>query len=404
MNNDAQNAQPAQAAAQGAGPAAADQMVNQLQTIFSNPKADIPVFYGEKNRDSVTAKFMYDRIIIAQTTYRWSDAATAGNFKLALRGKAIDWLNYINDTEQVDITLWSKIEPHFKSHYDIQIQTVDNVWDFSKLKHEERDDPADLKLEVSKLINNVSSTAPDFRIEIKDEFTFDEVAQITRDATQNLKIHLMKTLFINKLAPTYKDYVLSHEPGSLNEATNLARAMWKRKHPVDQMPKLQNLTMSPLTATLEDTLGNLPDDIREECINAIRNKRNNTFRNNQSSSLQSNSNGQSSNNGQSKFKNNNQNEQKPKNKNANNAGSSNYNTITCWYCNKKGHTQVECRTRIRENKPMTWRNKEVKSKFHSRKILVITDFGDMDEAREWRERMEAEAKLTEKPTNDQDFQ
>ena len=77
MNNEGQNAQPAQ----GAGAAAAaNQMVNQLETLFSNPKADIPIFYGDKNKDSVTAKFMYDRIIIAQTTYRWSDAATAGNF------------------------------------------------------------------------------------------------------------------------------------------------------------------------------------------------------------------------------------------------------------------------------------------------------------------------------------
>jgi hypothetical protein len=65
-------------------------MVNQLETIFPNPKADIPIFYGESTRDSITAKFIYNRIIIAQTTYRWSDAATAGNFKLALRGKAID--------------------------------------------------------------------------------------------------------------------------------------------------------------------------------------------------------------------------------------------------------------------------------------------------------------------------
>ena len=133
MNNEGQiqNAQP------GAGAAAAanNQIVNQLETIFSNPKADIPIFYGEKTRDSITAKFMYDRIIIAQTTYRWSDAATAGNFKLALRGKAIDWLNYIKDTERVNVTLWSTIEPHFKSHYDIQVQTVDNIWDFSKLKH-----------------------------------------------------------------------------------------------------------------------------------------------------------------------------------------------------------------------------------------------------------------------------
>jgi hypothetical protein len=53
---------------------------------------------------------------------------------------------------------------------------------------------------------------------------------------------------------------------------------------------------------------------------------------------------------------------------------------------------------------MTLKNREVKSKFHSRKILIITDFGDMDEAREWREKLETEAKQSEKPTNDQDFQ
>jgi hypothetical protein len=43
---------------------------------------------------------------------------------------------------------------------------VGNVWDLSKLKHEEQDDPADLKLEVSKLINNMSSTAPHYQFEI----------------------------------------------------------------------------------------------------------------------------------------------------------------------------------------------------------------------------------------------
>jgi hypothetical protein len=66
---------------------------------------------------------MINRLKIAQATYHLSAAATAGNFKLALRGKAIDWLNYIKNTEQIDISLWSRIEPQFKSHYDIQIQT-----------------------------------------------------------------------------------------------------------------------------------------------------------------------------------------------------------------------------------------------------------------------------------------
>ena len=33
----------------------------------------------------------------------------------------------------------------------------------------------------------------------------------------------------------------------------------------------------------------------------------------------------------------------------------------------KKDTQIEYRTRIRENKPMTWRNKKAKSNFHSKK-------------------------------------
>jgi hypothetical protein len=278
---------------------------------------------------------MYDRIIIAQATNKWSDAATSGKFKLALRGKAIDWLNYIKDTERVDVTLWSTIEPHFKSHYDIQVQTVDNLWDFSKLKHEERDDPANLKLEVSKLINKVSSTAPDFIIEIKEQFMFEEVQIITRNATQNLKTHLMKTLFINKLAPSYKDYVLSQEPETLNDATNTARAMWKRKHPAGQLPKMQNLIMSPITSAIEDTLNGLPEDIREECISAIKIKRKNAFHNNQQGNTRQNnySGYQGSNNGQSTNKN-----KGWKKKNSNN---STYESITCWFCNKKGHTQIE---------------------------------------------------------------
>ena len=132
---------------------------------------------------------------------------------------------------------------------------------------------------------------------------------------------------------------------------------------------------------------------------AIKSKRNKTFRYNQGNTRQNNYSGyQGSNNGQPKNQNK---DQKQKNKYSSN---STYDKITCWFCNKKGHTQFECRTRIGQDKPMTWKNKEVKSKFHSKKIVAITDFGDMDEAREWREKIETEAKLPERPTNGQDFQ
>jgi hypothetical protein len=65
------------------------------------------------------------------------------------------------------------------------------------------------------------------------------------------------------------------------------------------------------------------------------------------------------------------------------------------------HTLIECRTMINKNKPLTWKNKEMKFKFHSNQILLIIDFGDMDEAREWQIQIEIQAKQA---TKSEDFQ
>jgi hypothetical protein len=65
---------------------------------------------------------------------------------------------------------------------------------------------------------------------------------------------------------------LSQEPDKLNTATYTARAMWKCKNLVGHIvPKIQNLTMSPITSEIKNSLNNLPEDIRDECIMAIKN-------------------------------------------------------------------------------------------------------------------------------------
>ncbi len=82
----AEDEQQAAAQAQAANPQIMN--VNELKTLFSNPKADIPILYGDHTKDPFTAKFMFDHIKIAKTIYNCSDAATAQNFKLALRVKS----------------------------------------------------------------------------------------------------------------------------------------------------------------------------------------------------------------------------------------------------------------------------------------------------------------------------
>ena len=101
------------------------------------------------------------------------------------------------------------------------------------------------------------------------------------------------------------------------------------------LPKIQKLTMSPITSEIKDSLNGLPKDIREECIMTIKNKRNNQFHNNNQVNYSGNSNNNhgSNNNGQT-----NKGQGKKKKR-----SSANYETITCWFCNKKGHTQIDFR-------------------------------------------------------------
>ncbi len=108
-------------------------------------------------------------------------------------------LNYIKGTERIELTLWYRTEPHFKTPQHSNPNSGQRVG-FLKLKHEERDNPADHKLEVSKLINNVSFTAlPDCHFKIKEAYSFAEVQQITLEAARNLKTHLKKHYSLTNL-------------------------------------------------------------------------------------------------------------------------------------------------------------------------------------------------------------
>ena len=130
-------------------------------------------------------------------------------------------------------------------------------------------------LEVSKLINNVGSTAAPFLIPDQANYTKDDVTRLVVESSKHLKNpHLMKTVYINKLQPEYKYYILSRNPANFQEANNHAVALWKRKNP-------ERVTKKPTTVfAIESDFGltqnsNLSEEEREICINALKNSRNN---------------------------------------------------------------------------------------------------------------------------------
>ena len=50
------------------------------------------------------------------------------------------------------------------------------------------------------------------------------------------KNHLMKTIFINKLAQAFKEYMLAKEPATFQKANNTVVSLWRRKYPEGGIP------------------------------------------------------------------------------------------------------------------------------------------------------------------------
>ena len=89
------------------------QVINpaDLRGILSTPQTDIPLFYGDPTKDTVTPKFLMNRMLTAIDTHNWTNAQAAGNFTLHFRGLALEWLEFIRDTEGIDVRSWTVILP-----------------------------------------------------------------------------------------------------------------------------------------------------------------------------------------------------------------------------------------------------------------------------------------------------
>jgi hypothetical protein len=120
------------------------------------------------------------------------------DFKLALRGKAIGstmsrtqksgYSPLVFNWRTLQSTLWHKI------------QRVDNVWDFSKFKHDDKDDPTVLKMKVSKLISNILWTAQEY------DWKWSKITLLFKEFTKQDRAENLDKKFLSSMIQDVKIY------------------------------------------------------------------------------------------------------------------------------------------------------------------------------------------------------
>jgi hypothetical protein len=73
---------------------------------------EIPLFYGRKDKDSITARLIVDRVKKATQIATWADDRKVAKLLMILGDRALIWFESFQDCGQ-DLAVWSNIRNQF---------------------------------------------------------------------------------------------------------------------------------------------------------------------------------------------------------------------------------------------------------------------------------------------------
>ena len=281
-------------------------MATAAANASSNESSKIPLFYGDKTKDQISPESWLNRCDQAALVNSWTDAQKIGAAACALRGEAEDWFEI--EIKRLTSPTWETFTERFRTyqgkHTTISYQGC-RLWPQIFAAHKEPTITKHyLKLGRGMLeYEDTMQMIPADTIQLPEAVTSNATYQalpaavrtaiITATAEQvkrDIMDKLSMSVFYGGLQQHLRDYLLQKE-----EYTNLRE-------------------MKNAVAAFDASRDKMPVAAVDEEIDAIR--RRNT---------------------------------RPSNPNARPGQPKN---MTCWYCQKRGHSQQDCRKRARDKAPL----------------------------------------------------
>ena len=89
----------------------------RIQQRINDNIADIPIFYGQPDKDTITLAYYVSRIDPGVSALTWTQANAYVAFQNSLKGAAADWLNYFSTLNRQIAKEWNTIKPHFRKAF-----------------------------------------------------------------------------------------------------------------------------------------------------------------------------------------------------------------------------------------------------------------------------------------------
>lgn len=125
-----------------------------------NDITKLPLFYGDKAKDQLTAELWAQRVDTARAGVPWNDAATMAHVYASLRHRASAYHNFIRQRQPDLVATWAAFRPRFLKQFQETQTSVASVALFDGLKQRQDETVLDFSLRVGRAIHELKSIRP----------------------------------------------------------------------------------------------------------------------------------------------------------------------------------------------------------------------------------------------------
>ena len=301
----------------------------------------LPLFHGRKDKNDLKARDYIERFEKAARIGKWTtDERKIDEFTNLLRDDAKEWYDALKDFPGIDLKKFNDIKVAFIRDYETKFTAKTICANFRDLHQKPQETVRDYWAKVSGIFRKMYEAAPDKMGDLSTHLDDATIAGLTNAEEERVstaikfgmntsKMFIQTQMFIAGLREELRHRVMESGKTDPLEIFRFAQEMEqiedekRHKKPVSMVKAVAEVTEDQANYVNEDSahLEGL-DDEELEVVNAIRYQRGKApYRRGQSFSRPNSSAG-------------------PKKQ-----------PIKCRYCQKLGHMQKECKSRLRDNAP-----------------------------------------------------
>ena len=280
---------------------------------------ELPLFFGRKERDSISARLLIDRIAIAAEIANWDEARKLREFYMILRDRALLWWNSLDDTD-VNKANWDAVKADFLASYEAKYTAKTTCTNFHELIQRPGEGCHDYYLRVHEAFTKMCEAKPD-TIAVVRAAAGAAAADVKGEGIKDIERFFKHQLFLAGLKDDLRVKVMEAGKDTLHESMRLAVELEViHQEKLKRGGHVHAVSVAAIGCEEGSSCEENADDLNDDeiaAINAIRLR-----------------------NGKSPFK-----AFKKKD-----AGAK--SKVICRYCKKAGHVQKDCFARKKANAPM----------------------------------------------------